>query len=234
MKKYFTIVLICLPFILFCQSSDTTRSGKLEIGISFSPDYSFRTLKPDDTSKWITDSRDSIEIPKFGYTVGAFLNYKLNKKIKIETGILFSDKGEQTKKYSLENTVSGQQPIKYSFNDHYYYIGVPVKADYYFLIGKLKFYITAGVSADIFLFQKITSIVSYANNDQKTNSTSNPGFTRLNLAVVAGCGINYPISKKINFKMEPIYRRSVTSIINAPVKSYLYSAGINIGVYKNF
>jgi hypothetical protein len=191
-------------------------------------------LKPDEDSKWIADIRDTLEIAKFGYSVGANFVYKINKKIDVETGILFSDQGERTKKYALEDVPSGQEPVMYSFNFHHYYLNVPLKANYYILTGKLKFYVTAGISANVFLSQKVTSITSFGNSDSRTTSKNNSGFSRINLAVLAGCGIKYPINSKANLKIEPVYMRSVTSIINAPVKSYLYSFGMNIGIFYNY
>lgn len=229
-----------MPLTVFCLcnesvklSSDSSKEKKMEIGVSFSPDYCFRKLKPDADSKWIADSRDTLEIPKFGFSVGANFIFKINKKLALETGVLFSDRGEQTKKYSLENVPSGQKPIMYSYNFHDYYIDIPIKVNYYFLSGKLKFYVTAGISAGFFINQKTTSITSFGNSDSKTTSKVDPGFSKVNLAALAGCGIKYPMNNKTNLKIEPLYMRSITPIINAPVKVYLYSAGLNIGIYYN-
>jgi len=53
----------------------------------------------------------------------------------------------------------------------------------------------------------------------------------VNFAVLAGIGMDYDFKSKIKFRIEPIYRRSINTIINAPIKGYLYSVGLNIGVY---
>ena len=240
MRKIYTILLILFPFVMLgnsldslTQSIDSLKEIKITIGISASPDYCFRKLKPDDDSKWISDIRDTLEIAKLGYTVGANVEYKINKKIKVVSGILFSDCGERTKKYSLVSVPAGQDPIMYSYNFHYYYLNIPLKVDYYLLTRKLKFYVAAGISANVFLNQKVTSITTYGNSDTKVNSKVDPGFSRLNLAVSAGCGMRYPINKNTDLMIEPVYRRSVTSIIKAPGKGYLYSFGMNIGMFFN-
>ena len=218
------------PVLAFSQVGDTLTKSKFELSIWGSPDYSFRTLKANSESKWVADIRDSLEMPKLGYTIGAGVGYLINKKIKIEAGVFFSDKGQRTKQYALETTTTGQQPTMYAYNFHYYYLDIPVKVDYYLMTDKLKVYVMAGVSANVFLVQKTTSVESHANSDVRTNTFSHPDFNRLNVAVVAGLGINYPINKKSTLLIEPMYSRSVTSIINAPVKEYLYSVGVNIGV----
>ncbi len=211
---------------------DTTKTSKFEMGISFSPMYCFRTLKSngDESSDLIKEMRDTLEIPKFGYTAGISIAYKLTEKINIETGAFFSDKGEKTKKYTLERLPYGQEAAQYSYNFHYYYLDIPLKVDYYFLNGKLKAYITAGGAANVLLFQKTTISITHANSTEKTLTKTDNDFNRVNFSVMAGFGLSYPISKKTNLKLEPIYTRSITSIINAPVKGYLYSFGVTVGV----
>ncbi|MCX6296038.1 MAG: outer membrane beta-barrel protein [Bacteroidetes bacterium] len=241
MKKTIIFLLLLLPLTVFCSdndtakiSSDSIKTNKMELGMSFSPDFCFRKLKPAADSKWIADIRDTLEVPKFGYTVGANFTFKVNNKIDLETGVFFSDSGEKTKKYSLVDVPSGQKAIKYSCNFHDYYLNIPVKVNYYFLIHKLNFYLTAGISANIFVYQKTTLITSYGNSDSKTTSKSTPGFSRVNIAVLAGFGIKYPVTNKINLKIEPLYMHSATSIIKAPIKTYFYSLGVNVGICQKF
>jgi hypothetical protein len=93
--------------------------------------------------------------------------------------------------------------------------------------------LTAGLSANIFLYQKTTFFTHHQNSDTKVSTRSNDGFSPLNISALAGCGINYPVSPKTTLLIEPIYRRSINSIIDAPVKSYLYSIGMNVGILFN-
>lgn len=239
MKKIGILLFIFLPVIAFCSTtgdstkttaSDSTKTKKLVVGISFSPDYCFRKLKPEEDAKWIAESRDSIEVAKFGYSVGAVVEYKLNSKLHIAAGVQFSDSGEKTKKFTVDDLPYGQKAVSYSYNFHHHYLNIPVKANYFLLTGKLKFYVTLGVSTNVFLSQRTTFITHYANRDSKEISKTDPGFSKINFAVLAGCGITYPINSKTKLMIEPIYRRSINSIIKAPVKSYLYSGGVNVGI----
>jgi opacity protein-like surface antigen len=232
MKKINILFLLLLPAAVYC-SNDSTKTKKIQVGVSFSPDYCFRSLRPDADSKWIADSRDTIETAKFGYTAGANFEFKINKKLDVATGILFSDSGERTNKYSLESASSAQEPVMYSYNFHYYYLSIPLKANYYFLTGKVGFYLTAGVSANFFLGQKTTAITGFGNSVSRTDAKTDAGFSKVNLGMIAGCGVKYAISKNTELRAEPVYRRSLTSIIDAPVKTYLYSVGLNVGIYFN-
>ena len=232
MKKLIIFLLLFSFFASFGKTTDSVKVMKFQIGISFSPDYSYRNIISDANNKSIKDMRDSLEVPKLGYTTGINLAYHLNKKIVLETGILFSDKGEKTKKISLADAPSGQLPFYYIYDYHYYYIDIPLKANYYIISGKCKVYVAAGISTNIFLVQKTTLLQGHNNNDyQKTSSAFSPGFNKFNFGLLAGAGISCKMTDKLDFKAEPIYTRSITSIINAPIKSYLYSAGLNIGIY---
>ena len=237
MKNNFLFLLILLPYVLLSntidstKSVDSTKNRKWEIGFSFSPDYSYRTLKSDADNQSLKEMRDTLEIPKFGFTTGINVVYHFNDRIVLETGLLFSDKGEKTKKTSFENVPSSQLPIYYTYKYHYLYLDIPLKVDYYLLTGKLKLFVTAGVSGNIFINQKTTLLQGHDNGDiQKNTTTFNPGFNRFNLAMIAGLGINYKLSSRMNLKVEPVYRRSLTSIANTPIKSYLYSTGLNMGI----
>jgi hypothetical protein len=232
MKQTLTF-LILFPLTILSQSIDiTTKSKKIAIGFTFSPDYCYRTLKPDTSSQWIAQSRDSLEIPKFGFTTGLSMLYQLNKRFSLETGLQFSDKGEKLKEVTL---IWGQPdpslPIKSTFIYHYNYLDIPIKVNYNISTSRLKFFVSGGLSTNLFLFQKTTSRLEYIDGNTMTNNSISNGLSRVNLAIVAGFGINYDLTNRLTFRIEPTYRRSLYSIIDAPVKGYLYSLGMNTGLY---
>lgn len=234
------IILTLIPLTTFCQSKDTINKKKIEIGLIFSPDYCYRSLQPDPSTQWsegIASRRDSFEIPKFGYTTGAGVLFSLTNKITLETGLLFSDKGEKTKYHHL--TTGSPDPLlgeKIRFVYHYLYLDVPVKANYFVLMGKVKLFLSAGISANIFLTQKTSSIIEYSDGSTARNNSTgfiNDFYSKVNLAAIAGVGINYGLTSRLNLRIEPVYRRSITSITASPssIKGYLYSIGINTGIY---
>jgi hypothetical protein len=235
MMKNFTIIcLLLLPTVLMCQDTAATKTSTYEIGITYSPDYSYRTLKPNEASKWIADIRDTLEIAKFGYTTGLNMEYHLNKKITLAAGLLWSDKGEQSKTYTIENPVSGYVPTELKMINHNYYLDIPVKVNYYVFSKKMKLYVTAGISTNVFLNQKIT-VVSWYYDGTTSNKTSasKPDFKRLNIAAIAGIGMDVNISSKFNLKIEPLLKHSITSATDTPIKTYFYSAGLNFGIFYN-
>lgn len=238
MKRLITI-LIVIPFVTFCQNTDSTKTKRISIGINFTLDNCYRTIKPDASGKWIADIRDTLEIQKLGYCTGLNFSWNINKRLALETGIWYSDEGYKTKKVLLIWITPSGQPdptlAKYNtFIYHYNYIDIPVKANFYLTTKRAKFFISAGVSPSIFISQKLNSILEYSDGHvDKSMHTGRTDFERINLKANVGLGFTYDLTKKLYYKIEPSYRRSITSIVNAPIKEYLYSIGLNIGIsYK--
>jgi len=239
LKSIIFTILTLIPLTVFCQSIDTIKVNsnqikKLCIGLNFSPDYCYRTLKTDISHQWIADIRESLEIPKFGFTTGVGLIYILSNRINLETALLFSDKGYKTRKTDLIwSEPDPSLPIKITFIYSYQYLDIPLKANYNIINSKLKLFLSAGVSANIFLTYKQTSIQEFSDGrtEKHTSGSIYNNFSKVNFALLAGLGIDYDLNNKIRFRLEPIYRRSINSIIDAPIKSYLYSAGLNAGIY---
>ena len=234
MKKIIYILLvIALPISALSSTIDSLKIKKnIEIGVSYSPDICYRKLKSDENSKWISDIRDTMEVAKLGYTAGLNIVYWYKNNISFETGLLFSDKGEKTKKYSLGNFSSTKLPINNIDIHHYYYLAFPIKANYYFVNKKCKLFVTGGITTNLFLSQKNTSILGYSDRDSEKKTTKiNSELSSINFSFLIGAGIDYPLSDKSNLKFEPSYSRSINSITSAPVKSYLSAIGFKLGVY---
>ena len=238
--KQIVFFLALLPLALFGQSSDPVRVKRFAIGLNYSPDYSYRTLKPTEQSKWIADSRDTIEIPKYGYTAGLNFLFRLNKKLTLETGLQYSNKGEKTKTRTLGilDPNSPQSPtntIEVTFVYSYNYLDIPIKANYYLINQKFKLFLSGGISSNLFLSSTSKSTISFAPGNSSTNtSKSSTKYSSVNFALLAGFGIEHQLNSRFSLRLEPIYRRSIIPIIDAPIRGYLYSAGMNFGFYYNY
>ncbi len=236
MKVRFLIVTILLYFStsVFCQLN-TKRENGLSIGLSFSPDYSFRTLTSDATSSsnLIVESRDTSKKPCFGFTTGFNLAFILNRKWALEGGLQYSEKGENTNWHNYIWFPPGPNwPIAGSEANRYIYIDVPIRINYYLYSKRFKLYVIGGVAPNIFLTYKSTFTSLFSDN-QKESSTSysRDNFNGINLSLMAGLGASYDFSDRFYVKMEPTYRRFLNSITNTPVKSFLFSFGLNTGIY---
>ena len=236
MKNLLTLLYI-LPFALCSQDAPVKEESKFSLGFSFSPDYCYRVLKPDAASQWIADHRDSIEVPKFGFTSGVNLDWHISQRFTLRAGMHLSDKGERIPIrdavwITTSPTPDPTLPKRYSFNYHYLYLDFPVTVNFFILTKRTKLFLSAGISTNLFLTQMTTTYYEYENGETKRNrSFGNNGFNRINLALVGGIGLGFDISEKMFLRLEPTYRRSMFSIIDAPINGYLYSFGLNAGIY---
>jgi len=77
--------------------------------------------------------------------------------------------------------------------------------------------------------------IKYDNGEEKTQNSENALSARaINILMLAGLGVEYSIFDKISLHLEPIYRRSLTSINSDPMKFYLWSIGVNAGMYYRY
>ncbi len=231
-----TAVLLLFTFSIFGQESTKPVTSKLRIGIGFSPNYCYRILKATNgQTQTGVELRNETELPKFGYSTGISLIYDLNQTTSLESGILFSDRGEKTKGIDVVNYDQSNEPIgKAYFNYHYQYLDIPVKLNHFITRGLLMVNVFAGVSANVLLNEFSEIRVEYLNgeNNEETHHTSN--LTFVNLQLMAGIGLEFTVSKKITSRFEPVFRRSITSITEAPIKQYPYSFGMNLAIFYRF
>lgn len=64
---------------------------KSDIGLNFSSNFTFRTLKTNDTDfQWLIDYRNEIDQAKFGFNVGGTYTYQFDKGLTILMGIQYT------------------------------------------------------------------------------------------------------------------------------------------------
>ena len=243
MKQLLTFILLLFTYsIVFSQQTDSTFNDNIRIGATYSPDYCYRTLTTDQNinNQSIKEWRDSIEIPKFGYTTGITLFFPLSHRLSIETGVLFSKKGEKTKQIDVSfiNSPGGTiQPMNIAYNYHYHYLDIPLKLNYY-ILKKPSIFMSGGISTNVFLQEKTTSTIEHSDGSITTNTALvNSEMNMINLAGIIGLGFEGEILKigasNALIRIEPIFRQSIISIIDAPINGYSYSFGINFGIIYN-
>ena len=104
-------------------------------------------------------------------------------------------------------------------------------ADYMLVAKRFQVTASAGLSVNIFVHQNQVITSYYSDGHTTSESEISKPLSAVNPAVMAGVGIGYHISNYVFVKTEPIYRMSVLSIINAPIKGYLYSFGLSTTLY---
>ncbi|MFH0895806.1 MAG: outer membrane beta-barrel protein [Bacteroidota bacterium] len=255
MKSHLLLLSLLLSFYSFSQNttngSKEKGSSRFEIGVNFSPDLCYRTLDIIDASatgaSLVYNDRNKNEVFKPGFSTGFSACYYLKKRLGIEAGVQFSDKGYNRKWYDLSfgshldplfgfNGDTTNMAAKMKLNYHNYYFDIPFSVKY--VLGKknLRFETRLGVAVNIFIKETITTVLEYNNGEhERSSSETNYKYEPLNISPFAGFGIIYQINKSMSLSMAPIIRYGVFKIIkNEPLTAYLWNAGLDIGFRYRF
>ena len=193
------LILLLLTSLNVTSQTEKPEIRKFSVGVNFSPDYSYRRLHSDNPDyDFLINQLNDWEVPAFGFTTGLSARYLVNKKIELESGLQFSDKTYKfdINKDDFEIPDNGLYqpddpaiPERQITNYHFYYLGVPLKLNYYFLQKRIRMYLTAGVSTDFFLDTqgKTTSIYSDRTETIEHNDIGGD-YNIINLTGLAGFG----------------------------------------------
>lgn len=239
MKQLLVLLFLVVPFSIHGQDKDASMDRRIFIGLSFSSDYCYRSLHQVDTE--ITDSlwnyvkniEDSIEKPKFGYTAGINVVYRISKKLDIESGLYFSNKGYKT--IPILTYYDWEYPPVVAVNkSSYYYLVIPLKVNYTFLRSKMKIVASLGTSLDIFLKSYVKTTAEDPTESFTTQKRSSSyKYRKIDISPMLGLGVRYDISQKLIVKMEPTFSYGILDIDNKSLTSYqsshLWKAGVEIG-----
>lgn len=231
---FFLILLISLGK---AQAERYNSKKKFSFGFSFSPDYTYRTLKSNIDEIDFIDMRNETESARFGFTGGLTIKYQISKRLALETGLLYADRGDKMETddadYVFPDEGDPYIPDKIKTVYHYYFLGVPIKGNIYLLDKRTRVFLSGGVSFDFFSGSK-TKQIAYYNGKKDVKSFSEEGvdFNNINLMGLAGFGIEYRLSKNYELRFEPIVRYSFSSLTSySDIQTHLYSVGANIVIY---
>lgn len=214
----------------------TTTKHKLLIGVSYSPDYCYRTLTrndksiPDSTWNSLKNFADSIETAKFGYTTGINICYYFNENLSIESGVLYSNKGDKTIpiKTFLIDSYGNVSPVNASFTSSYTYLDFPLTVNYTFFKKRIKLVVGVGATLSVYLNSTLTSDPKEALvlvvSDKFTGN-------KINISPTVSVGAQYQLNDKMSLRLAPTYRYGILGIYDADIKTHLWTVGINIGYY---
>ncbi len=172
MKKHTIIVLaFMLPCFngLFAQHNDSLKTKKWSIGITASPDVCYRIPYSSVNSPTLLNKQTY----KTNLCIGVNVNYSFTKRISVETGVLYSSKGQvvsspattwQTPGGTYDPSIpnSGYLSTVYSpekrINIQYNYLEIPLKCNINIVNRRFKLFSSIGASANIFIGKTVKQI----------------------------------------------------------------------------
>jgi hypothetical protein len=136
--------------------------------------------------------------------------------------VVFNDSNEE----SLEGVRSYQSG---TLEQRFDAIDIPLHLRYYLNDAKLKFSVLGGIGTHI-LVDNRTYLQS---SDSRENIGATDGIRTLNFSTRVGLGVEYPITRAIHFKFEPLFRyylQSISSDSNISFKPYSFNLSTGIGI----
>lgn len=219
----FIIIFLSIGFEFFSQITKNAEISKFSIGVCQSLDAGFRFTSSDDDSKWMKEISDSIEAPMFKNFTGLRIQFLANKKINFRTGITFTQRG-----YRYKNSIL---PEINDYREIYSFIEIPAQLTYKFSVKKYVPYLTTGVSCG-YLIKANAKFRNEGKTDFENSSIMSESLNKFQINAQLGLGFSLKLSEKWLFIPEVLYSQSVQSLANGSVKKYLFTAGVNIGLYR--
>lgn len=230
--------MVILPLFTIAQALQ--ESNPFQLGISFSPDMSYRWIRVKEETGYtgqIVELRNEMETPKFGFTTGLNVKYVFNEQWSLQTGIIYANKGYQTKKTEAiwpEPGPSLATHLKSKYDLHY--VNVPLLVNYTIGKGKMKFLLNGGLILNTFIQERYKAWLFYNDGNVETyKSKTNTGYRRFTFSSLIGAGIQYEPNNQSEFRVVPTFRIGLPSITNnTPISGSLWSLGVDFSYFFSF
>lgn len=241
-KLIFFILLFSIITSSFGQGKTTvTRVPKnyktFQIGGIGSVDMCFRTFENKQREISIDNliaMRNQAEMIKFGYHAGLGFCMNASEHFGIEVGVVYSNRGYETKlfNYIYQTPPDASMPIQGRSIYNYNFIDIPVKANFFAGKGKVRFYGSVGVSANILVAQNETFVKKYqdGHTDREVFQTNND-FEKVIFSGNVEAGIDIKFNKYLNLRLAPNFSHSIGRFMEGPLSEYLWTAGFGAGFY---
>ncbi|MCD9018069.1 PorT family protein [Parachryseolinea silvisoli] len=230
--KYF-IVLIILTFPIAAIAQDTTKVRRFTgLVLTFSPQYSYRSLQYDADGRWLESLRDN-EVPGTGFKARAQVRYHINNRIDLLGGVEYANHSIKTRYEDL--TWSGDAaglPEKSRTIYRYKFLAIPLHINYTLKThDNLRVYAVGGVTTSVFLSRKTK--VDLGGDHHASAKTV--GFAKFTWSATLGAGLEYALGRKFSVRAEPFFEHYFKSIsTDDHTKEYLFAVGLSTGVVWAF
>jgi len=227
MKLTLLIFFLSFPIMSIGQDSKHIQN-KFSVGFSFSPNYSYRMLSYSDDLQYIVEAREEFEQPSFGFNTGTSLNYPITKRLELEIGIQFSRQTQLWRDVPIVD-ISGSTNQGLGDSElRYQYLEIPIRINWLVVNKKLFGFLFGGASTNLFLYDQSKSWLTYHNGSTEVITGKIPYFEskKIGIALLSGIGVGYHFSEKLDFRIEPIIRSSLTSVGYGLIQQYNYSFGV--------
>jgi hypothetical protein len=240
-KVLLSIVVFIIAAGLNAQGSTTiTRIPKnyptFQVGGIGSLDMCFRTLENKEGAVSLNDlivTRNNGETFKFGYHAGIGFCINASEHFGMETGLIYSNKGYETKLMNYIYPVPDPSlPTKGRSIYNYNFLDIPLKANFFIGKGKVRFYASLGVVANILVAQNETFVKKYEDGRTEYDVfKTSEDFEKVVFTGAISAGIDVKFNKHLNLRVAPNFGHQLGRFREAAVSQYLWTAGFGASFY---
>ena len=227
MKYYFLLLILSLPIAATAQ--DTTKVRRFTgLALTFSPQYSYRSLQYDAGSRWLKSLRDN-EVPGTGFKVRAQVRYRISDRIDLLGGLEYANHSIRTDYEDLTWVGDATDlPGKSRTIYRYKFLAVPVYVNYTLKTrDNLRVYAVGGITTCVFLSRKTK--VDLGSDHHA--SVKDVGFAKFTWSATLGAGLEYALGSRLSLRAEPFFEHYFKSIsTDDHTKEYLFSFGLSTGI----
>ncbi len=235
------------------------------IGGQVAPLYAYRDISTKNLSaNTLKKDINSEEEGIVSYAGGLNIKYAANRRLSLQSGIYYSKMGQTIHATQIYNAIiplpsssfsnnyesvsnvsstantfqTARAPLlnpdnKISAKHYYEYLEIPFIVRYKFIDRTIDFDILGGISTNFLLDDNL-----HFDQDINTSNYFIPSenkLTRINYSGSLGFGIEYPITSRFIFNVEPVFKYYLNSInANSNINKYPYSFGIYTGMSYAF
>ena len=223
--KAIVLFFLLLSVSINAQDSIQASPKKSALLFGYSAQSTYRKLRGDASLSEQVKALDTLEEKKFGQTFSILYEHKLVSQLRLQTGLRFSQYGEQTKTYLQTNAINYR-----TVNNR---LAVPLFIC--FLANdtkKISFSIAAGIEMGYLLSNK----ANYANplGSEETIATSAGILKPITFAAELNAGIRVPLTENWQFVGLLNHFRFLQSSITGSLKKFPYATGLHVGLSRSF
>lgn len=211
------------------------QSKKKYIGFELSPQLtdSYQTTKSEDhLYQYIVELNNQVLTAKFSYSGGVSFYFNINRRLLINTGIIYSNKGGKDYFDLTYFAPPAGSPDNVEHTYSFHYINLPVLLKVNLLDANVKFYSIFGVVPNFSFFSSTKTAAQYGDGTKTTSRTSGTIPFGIKLSGNIGFGLGFAINPHSVITFEPHLEYGIFDFSQYEINTHLWSSGIKFSYIR--
>lgn len=227
--------LIIILFLTIFSSSYSQISIGYNFGFSAN-NANFSTKKGYEYFNTYLDEMTKLKSTKINFTNSINVNYILNKKWSLESGLEYINKGYKTlENFNFENP-NNDPAIPTTINkvDDNHSVSIPISLYYHLGNSKFNYIIGAGLAINSIIYRHEMYTYNYSDGRTRINTRESSAlFDNFQISPLITLACQYTLTEKIKLRLSTNYRYDLNDIYPnvSTYKTRLHTATAQLGLY---